>query len=92
MSHDPESTIGEAEKITDVSDQATEVEERSRAFFLHNQRKLAKREQEPDHMGVYAITECVKCDDEIPTERLAVAIRNTFCVFCLAAEERLARR
>lgn len=90
--HDHESTIPEADKLTDPSDQASEIEHRSLAIYLHDARKKAKRTQEARADGTYAITDCEDCGDEIGEGRLKVSIKNTICVYCATARERGIRR
>ena len=92
MSHDPESELPISEKITDVSDQATDQEHRALAFHLAEARKKAKRQQEPRDDGTYEVTDCDDCGDEIGQGRLMASIMNRLCIYCATAREKKVRR
>jgi len=92
VSHDPESDIPEAERITDVNDQASEIEQRSLAYYLHTARLKSKRQQEPNQAGVYDLTDCEVCGSEIGAQRLQVSILNLLCIECATALERRQKR
>lgn len=92
MSDGHESDIPVTDRITDVSDQATETEHKSLAYHLYQARLKAKRQQEPRKDGTFEHTHCAECDNEIGAQRLAVAINNLYCVVCESAREHRARR
>lgn len=76
------------EKLSDVSDIATESEMTWTANALKAARAKVRQDQSPDSDGVYAILDCVECDLEIGIGRLRVAPRNKLCVYCAALAER----
>ena len=80
--------LPEADRHTDPSDQATEIEHRALDYYLHAQRQKAKRHQEPNAAGVYPITECVDCGDDLDPKRVAVAVMNSFCIWCATKREK----
>lgn len=92
MSHDPESEIPISEKVSDVSDQATNQEQRALAYHLDRAMRKSKRQQEEKADGTYEVTDCVDCGDEIGEQRLRVSIMNTLCIYCATARERKGQR
>ena len=88
MSHDPDSSLPEAEKLTDVSDRASDIEQRNTAQAIYDARKNTKPQQMPRADGSFAITDCDECGLEIGEARLAVAIKNRLCIHCAADLER----
>lgn len=88
MSHDPESSLPEAEKLTDVLDRASEVEMRTTSLAIDNTRRNAKPQQQPLADGTYEVTDCEECGNEIGIERLRVAIKNKYCIHCATKMER----
>jgi len=75
-------------QLPDESDRATELEMAMTESAIAHARIKARRKQEPDANGVYAITECEECGDEIEPARLAVAAMNTWCIHCATMKER----
>lgn len=78
----------EEEKFSDTFDTASHQEMRFTAAAIAAVQARLKREQEPDEEGNYVILDCVECGNEIGQGRLAVAARNTVCVFCASKAER----
>lgn len=83
-----ESSLPEQEKLTDESDRASRAEQEALDEARRNVARRMTRAQEPDAKGVYAVTECDLCGEEIGEERLKVAIKNLWCIYCARAEER----
>lgn len=88
MSHDPESSLPEAEKFTDVSDRASDIEQRATAQAIYDARKNVRPQQSPRADGSFAVTDCDECGLEIGGARLAVAIKNRLCIHCATEMER----
>jgi RNA polymerase-binding transcription factor DksA len=83
-----ENEIPDREKITDVSDQATEIETNARDTALADVRAKVKPQQLPRADGTYEFTDCEDCGLEIGEGRLRVAAKNLFCVHCATLRER----
>lgn len=81
-------TLPEREKLTDVSDRATEAEMGALEVALSEARHRARPQQAPLADGTFAVTECEDCGDDIGLERIKVAILNLCCVHCAARRER----
>jgi len=79
----------EHEIMPDPLDQAAAAERRNSEIALNDVRRACRRSQEPDESGAYAILECVWCGEEIGKGRLDAAIKNTLCIYCATAQERL---
>ena len=78
----------EQEKYSDPLDVASRNESIATDDAVREQRKLAVPQQFPDEHGHFAVTECLACGEHIGEQRLKVAIKNTLCVECAAAQER----
>lgn len=79
------------EQLSDPNDVASEVEMRTTESALNRVRQAARRQQEPDAQGRYAILDCVECGSEIGEGRLRVAIKNHLCIYCAELSERKRR-
>lgn len=87
MSHDPESTLLENEKLPDVLDRASEIEMKTVGLAIQEARKRAIPQQKPDADGNFEIVDCVDCGEDIGYQRLKVAIKNKFCIYCATKQE-----
>jgi len=85
-------TLDENEKpnprTPDEHDRASDLEAMFTADAINTARKAARPQQVPDENGVFAITECVECGEDIGIERLRVAIKNLNCIDCARLAER----
>jgi RNA polymerase-binding transcription factor DksA len=88
MSHDPESTLPETEKFTDVLDRASDNEMKTTGFAVQQARKAAIPQQVPRADGTFEVTDCETCGNEIPYQRLLVAVKNKHCIHCATRQER----
>ena len=77
----------EQEKHADALDRASQLEMENTAGLVSEIRKRSKRTQEPNGAGVYLITECIECDNDIGQGRLMHSIKNTLCIHCATAQE-----
>lgn len=81
-------TLPEREKFTDLFDRASQSEQEALDDARAAHARRMKRDQEPDANGVYAVTECVECGEDIGEGRLTHAIKNTVCIHCQTRAER----
>lgn len=79
------------EQLSDPNDIASEVEMLTTESALNRVRRAARRHQEPDANGVYAILDCIECGAEIGEGRLKVSIKNDICIYCAELAERKRR-
>lgn len=80
----------EAERSSDVIDQASQTEARATAGHLAEARAKAKPDQAQNKDGSWPQTECEDCGDDIPPARL-LACGSIRCVYCQGALERRRR-
>jgi RNA polymerase-binding transcription factor DksA len=72
----------ENERLTCISDQASQVEAGHLEAALDAARWAARQKQQPLADGSYAVTECEDCGEEIGEGRLHVASNNHICINC----------
>jgi len=77
------------DRLTDVIDQASEVEAKFRDKALEECRRRNVQEQTRNPDGSWPTTECVDCDEPIKPARLAMG--KIRCVDCQSRRERLQR-
>jgi RNA polymerase-binding transcription factor DksA len=80
------------EKYSDPLDVASRNEMYATNEAIREQRLKCKPQQEPDADGNYLVHECLECGDHIGEQRLRVAIKNLYCVECVSAQERKAKK
>ena len=80
------------EKYSDPLDVASRNEMYATNEAIREQRLKCKPQQEPDADGNYLVHECLECGDHIGEQRLRVAIKNLYCVECVTAQERKAKK
>lgn len=76
------------EKYIDPLDVASRNESILLETQIKDQRALAKPQQLPRKDGSYEFTDCRECGDPIGEQRLKVAIKNLYCIYCATAQER----
>jgi RNA polymerase-binding transcription factor DksA len=85
-------TQEEKEKLTDILDQASEIETRTREGLIADIQARCKPQQMPLPDGSYEFPDCDECGNEIGEGRLKVAAKNLWCVICASAKEKRAGR
>lgn len=75
------------ERLTDVSDIASEQEFRANAEALRQAKLAAKPQQCAGADGLFPFPDCDDCGEEIGEERLRVAIKNRLCIYCANRRE-----
>lgn len=81
-------TQHQVEKHSDELDMASEIEAAFVEASIRSVQAKTKRSQEPDADGVYAVTECETCGEDIGADRLKVSIKNCLCIYCATQAER----
>lgn len=87
-----ESNLTPHDRESDDNDRATRVEMEATAAHLDRARRAARQDQTPGPDGLFLVTECVECGEDIGEGRLRVAARNTLCVHCASAAELMKKR
>lgn len=87
MSNFPD-TDDTMDKITDVSDLATQREQENLEISRREHGRAMTRSQEALADGTYEIEECIECGNEIGLGRLMHSIKNTLCIHCATAAEK----
>lgn len=78
----------EAERVSDESDRASNLEEMARKDALDRATRAVEQQQRPRADGTYEVTECEECGEDIGAERLRLASRNLMCWHCATEMER----
>lgn len=82
----------EKDRVTCVSDQATQRETELLGAALDAARYRVRQRQAPRADGTYALTDCEECGEPIGEGRLRAAANNTVCIHCATKQEELSRR
>lgn len=85
---DENSQRAERERLTDVSDRATQVEQETFDAAMGDVRRRLQQDQSPRYDGTYAVEDCDDCGNPIGEGRLRLAPRNLICVHCATAREK----
>lgn len=83
--------IDDAERPSDVIDQASQTADRINETHVAEARARAKPDQVQNRDGSWPQTECEDCGDDIPLERL-LACGSIRCVYCQTAREKRGQR
>lgn len=81
-------TTSNYENSSDLIDIANDLAMKLTEAAISDSRRKAKQDQSPDSQGTFKVLECIGCELDIGLERLKVAPRNLYCVFCAAVMER----
>lgn len=81
-------TTSNYENSSDLIDIANDLAMKLTEAAISDSRRKVKQDQSPDLQGIFKVLECIECELDIGLERLKVAPRNFYCVFCAAVLER----
>ena len=81
-------TTSNYENSSDLIDIANDLAMKLTDAAIGDSRRKVKQDQIPDSQGNFKVLECIECELDIGIERLKVAPRNYYCVFCASSMER----